>query len=303
MNPLKSTTHSLPFLDSVAATKPQFLFREIRKLGLSEYSLLLHNQPLEQCPNLSQELTKPTSVELQKLFTGGHGHELLIRSIDFVRHFRTQLYTHSHPGMAHLSNAQILDYGCGWGRLLRLMYFYFDRDQLVGVDSWEKAIDACNAAGLGPSVYLIDRAGKSVADLKMFDAAYAFSVFTHLPSGLLKEIMRNIHACVKPGGIFLITVRPPEYWEFRISHAANTSKGNDAHVTRWKAALDAHYECGHAFIGSGGNDAETFGESSFDLGWLERNLPQWEILEQDRSLNDPLQLCVTLRARNTRDAQ
>lgn len=41
---------------------------------------------------------------------------------------------------AGLENKKILDYGCGWGRLLRLMNYYSDPDRVCGVDAMQESL-------------------------------------------------------------------------------------------------------------------------------------------------------------------
>jgi SAM-dependent methyltransferase len=210
-NVMLTSTHSqLSRLEAAANISPQAFFKEVRQLGLTEYALLLEAQPLNGFPALSRLLPAKTSPETQKLFTGAEGQTLLAQSLDFVRYFRDQLFTHMNLTDRELARRKILDFGCGWGRLLRLMYFYFERDNIFGVDPWQRAIDECLAAGLGPNIYLTDRSGKHFANHEIFDAGYAFSVFTHLPERLMEAVLSNVRKRLLPGGVFVITTRPLE---------------------------------------------------------------------------------------------
>lgn len=290
---LTSTRSQLSRLEQAAATSPKTCFEEIRKLGLTEYGLLLEEQPLANLPSLSRLLPAKTSPETQKLFTGAEGQTLLAQSLDFVRFFKDQLLTHTNVASSELSRKRILDFGCGWGRLLRLMYYYFEKENVLGVDPWQRAIDECLAAGLGPNIYLTDRSANSLSEHGVFDAGYAFSVFTHLPERLITDILSNIRKRLVPRGLFVITTRPPEYWSFRISQAQQANRPED--VILFVEALTSHQQKGFAFIGHGGKQNAEYGDSSIDMDWFAKRFPSWRILETDRSLKDPYQVYLTLQ--------
>ena len=37
----------------------------------------------------------------------------------------------------------VLDFGCGYGRLARLFYYYIKQDNFYGVDPWDRSINEC----------------------------------------------------------------------------------------------------------------------------------------------------------------
>lgn len=62
------------------------------------------------------------------------------RSCNLARLFDLISYQVTDSGLA---GKTILDYGCGWGRLLRLMNYYSDSDKVDGVDPMAISIEHC----------------------------------------------------------------------------------------------------------------------------------------------------------------
>lgn len=90
---------------------------------------------------------------------------------------------------------------------------------------------------------------------------------------------------MKPGGIFIPTIRPLEFWKYN-----DTVRGTSHADT----LLKDHAREGFAYLPHNGTEGETYGDITLDIDFLAR--PGWEILARDRSLVDPYQLAVILRA-------
>jgi hypothetical protein len=183
----------------------------------------------------------------------------------------------------------MLDYGCGWGRLLRLMPYYFSYENILGVDSWDVALAECKKAGILSPTNLIQRDASDLVGGK-FEAGYAFSVFTHLPEGLTKRVLANLASCFPRNGLLIITIRPPEYWSFVIS----CTKNKESQKIYGKA-LSAHSKIDFSYVPHGGETGEYYGDTSMTTSWFSTNINDWKIIDVDRSLSDPLQIYLTLQ--------
>jgi 2-polyprenyl-3-methyl-5-hydroxy-6-metoxy-1,4-benzoquinol methylase len=54
-----------------------------------------------------------------------------------------------HPDLRQaVRQRKVLDFGCGFGRMLRPMYFFNDPEHVYGVDPWDRSIDICRQDGL-----------------------------------------------------------------------------------------------------------------------------------------------------------
>ncbi|KLD62599.1 hypothetical protein Y882_15320 [Dyella japonica DSM 16301] len=225
------------------------------------------------------------SDQIQRDWTGNAGIPLLKQTLNFVRALS---YNYNRMTGRVLEDAKILDYGCGYGRIARLMYAFVNEASFYGVDPWDRSIAICRADGLGENFRQSDYLPQSLpVDGQKFDLIYAFSVFTHLSERATLTALSALRDVVAPDGLLVITIRPQEYW------------AHDGHTTdeQKKALAAAHQGGGFAFCPHKREAIDgdvTYGDTSFDLDWLERAVPGWRIEGTDRSLEDGLQRYVYL---------
>src|SRR5207245_83916 len=143
-------------------------------------------------------------------WNGATGLDLLGQSKGFYGKVKERFAAHSTLALA---DARVLDFGCGWGRLTR----FFSRDvapgSLYGCDPVEDILDVCRRtrvpAVLARSPFVPERLPFS----ERFDLVFSFSVFTHLSEDAHEHCLRAIHDSLAPGGILIVTIRPPAYLE------------------------------------------------------------------------------------------
>jgi ubiquinone/menaquinone biosynthesis C-methylase UbiE len=115
------------------------------------------------------------------------------------------------------ARTKILDFGVGWGRIIR--FFLKDTDQkcLYGVDVSEQFLEAARQTGCQADLQKIEPLGSmSCHPDATFDLVYAYSVFTHLPEAVQDRWLSEIRRVLRPGGIFVATVEPPRLLEHRL---------------------------------------------------------------------------------------
>ena len=102
---------------------------------------------------------------------------------------------------------QILDFGCGCGRILRYFHKFSDQSDFYGTDIDEEAITWCkqNLAQIGGFVHNQELPPLPFAD-QFFDFIYSISVFTHLPEDMQFAWLEELQRVVKPGGYLLLTI-------------------------------------------------------------------------------------------------
>src|SRR5262249_4106197 len=105
----------------------------------------------------------------------------------------------------------ILDFGCGWGRILRFFLKDLEPTRLWGADPVEEMIDFCRTSNPWCAFYCIDRTPPTPFRSDTFDCIYSFSVFSHLSEPMHRSWLGELHRILKPGGILIATTRDREF--------------------------------------------------------------------------------------------
>jgi SAM-dependent methyltransferase len=115
------------------------------------------------------------------------------------------------------SRTKILDFGVGWGRIIRFFLKETDAKCLYGVDVSELYLEAARQSGCQCNLQKIEALGSmSCYPDATFDLVYAYSVFTHLPEAVQDRWLSEIRRVLRPGGMFVATVEPPRLLEHRM---------------------------------------------------------------------------------------
>ena len=107
--------------------------------------------------------------------------------------------------LSSIREMHVLDYGCGWGRMTRLLPFYFNIDGITGVDVNEALINSANE--LLP--FINHRKVTSMKALPFeeasFDIVFANSIFSHLSEKSALFALSELSRILKKGGILIIS--------------------------------------------------------------------------------------------------
>lgn len=277
-----------PFIEraeDAAANGANACLAELRNLPLDDFGELVISLPNPECPRISSVLPAMASDEVQRHWTGNCGVDLLKQTNNFVR-IVTQYYSllETRP----LGEARILDFGCGYGRILRSMYFFADPENLYGCDPWDKSISLCNEARVLGHLAISDYLPSTLPFEAKFDLIYAFSVFTHLSERATRCCLEVLRDRLTPDGLLVITIRPVEYWMSR----------PDLPAEKVGELVNAHRNSGFAFLPHNRLPLDgdiTYGDTSMDLDYIETRFPQLRIEKIERTIEDRLQIIVFLR--------
>ncbi|MFN7056808.1 class I SAM-dependent methyltransferase [Hyphomonas sp.] len=261
------------------------MFAKLRQLSLDDFGLLMLTMPAEAFPAMSALLPAMASAEVQRNWTGADGTNLLRQSLTFTRSVRAKY--ESVTGKP-LSGAGILDYGCGYGRLLRLMMYYANNDQLAGCDPWDESIRLCQADGFRCRLDITDYLPAELPYKPgAFDFIYAFSVFTHTSRRASETALAALRKVIARKGLLAITIRPLEYWDI------------DPNFSKQAASLrQRHREEGFVFMPHNRPAVDgdvTYGDTSMSFDYLDKLARGWKRIGYDRSLDDPYQIIVYLK--------
>ncbi|MDR2580211.1 MAG: class I SAM-dependent methyltransferase [Fibromonadaceae bacterium] len=144
-------------------------------------------------------------LEFQKNSVGSRGaNDLKLEPYRFtsaVRKYAKQL------GVAINENAKLLDFGVGWGRMIRFFFKDLPSDNLFGTDTWSLMVDKCNQL-LPSGNYFVNKPHPPTefAD-NTFDIIIAYSVFSHLRADAAEMWIKEFSRILKPNGIVVATTQ------------------------------------------------------------------------------------------------
>lgn len=248
-----------------------------RGCPLEVFGRLLLDVP-EKYPRLKKLLPQMPSDEVQTSWTGDAGLPLLHKGTSFV----SSALQYFRSADIRANNLKALDFGCGWGRLLRLFSKYFPIGNLEGVDPWDKSIELCRSCGIQNPLAVSDYVPNAIPTVNgKFDFIYSYSVFTHLSPRTFSLCMKTLRRYIAEDGLLIITIRPAEYWL--------TVDRPDCYSIH--AAAGFCYNP-HPFRVIDGDSV--YGDMSVSLEYLAR-FDQWRVEDVDVNHTDPLQVFVVLR--------
>jgi SAM-dependent methyltransferase len=275
-----------------AAAEGIDIFTVLRDLPVEVVADVMLDIP-EEYEYARKAIPRMAEDAIQDLWTGSHGHRLLFESCAFTKAIELGYLKYTGKD---LRGKKILDYGCGWGRLIRLMYAFSPPENIFGCDPWDRSIDLCKASGINANLAICDYLPKSVPfSEKSFDLAYAFSVFTHLSEETAKTVLSAIHKSIASDGLLAITIRPASYWYVH--------QYGDTPINLEKLR-DLHWSNKYAFVPHNSatvdrpNDStgvQPYGDASFSLEYIKREWKDWTVVGTDVSLLDPYQTIVFLK--------
>jgi SAM-dependent methyltransferase len=220
---------------------------------------------------LLPELPPP---ELQRQITAQAGQPNMWAGIRFVR----LLNRFAAEQGQQLGELEILDFGCGWGRILRLL----ERDvapwRMWGVDVSEDLVRISRE--VNPKIPVLW--GKPLPPSPLagssFDLIYAQSVFSHLDEEAHRAWMDEFVRLLRPGGFVVLTT----FSRNQILTAARKRAGGNVdfsapgvhHAFPDTAAALAAFDAGQFCHSSTGHDTLAhYGSSCVPEKWVRENWP------------------------------
>jgi SAM-dependent methyltransferase len=282
-------------IDAACAGGEPENFALFRDLDVDLWALLL-SQEYEVYPNIRSLLPSVPDPALQELWNGASGELLAAQSKAFYTKLRQTFARHSDRPLA---DARVLDFGCGWGRLTRFLARDVTPGRLYGCDPVEGILDVCRESGVPATLARSDFLPERLPFDERFDLAFAFSVFTHMSEPAHESCLRALHGALLPGGILVVTVRPPEYLRVcELMHPLLEQLGPDyrarleepVYLFTPHAAEPSHMQY------TGGE--MTYGEAVITLPYIRaRWSSMFELLDVHLLVGDLHQVVISLRRR------
>jgi SAM-dependent methyltransferase len=133
-----------------------------------------------------------------------HFLDLGRRGFDCIRE------TLERNGMSVAGLKDVLDFGCGCGRVLRY-WNGFAGTRIWGTDMNGYLVETCRHCVPFANVTTNSMAATLAYPNQSFDLVYAFSVFTHMDIKAQKAWRDELRRILRPGGILLLTVHGKAY--------------------------------------------------------------------------------------------
>ena len=253
----------------------------LRQMSLETFGDLLLEPPANAA-SLGRMLPSMASNEVQCLWTGASGSILMAGSLDFMHSVDQACREY----LGHGIKGKILDYGCGWGRLLRLLLWYVDPGEIYGADPWDESIAICRQHNCPGHLSVCDFVPTSLPFTETFDLIYVFSVFTHLSEKTADAVLRVLRRSISDKGMLVITIRPPAYWDAHSDWREGYTKA---------IMLERHETKGFAFMPHERPAVDgdiTYGDTSMTLDFICKRWPEWKIMGTTCNASDPFQILV-----------
>jgi SAM-dependent methyltransferase len=137
-------------------------------------------------------MLRDTSPEAVERYQGGAVHVVELLEASLLR---------SGRGLEDVSSW--LDYGCGYGRVLRTLREHVNPSSVFAADVISECVSFC-ASEFGVQPIYVDPKATALA-LPSVDVVYSISVLTHMPPEQGNELLRSIGNAVAEGGTLLFT--------------------------------------------------------------------------------------------------
>lgn len=142
--------------------------------------------------------------EIQTNTTGMSGPEALCEA--YIFHVNCMKVFSSSPAFVR-KDRKLLDFGVGWGRILRFFMKDFEPDNLFGVDVNDELLNICKATFQWGTFIKNNPLPPLDMPDQSIDFIVGYSVFSHLSEGACREWIKEFSRILRPGGMVALTTR------------------------------------------------------------------------------------------------
>jgi SAM-dependent methyltransferase len=168
-----------------------------------DFWLWLHTEGYRRSGAVRNMLPGLPAERLQFQSVGVVGDVALKSGFDASRIFKK---VYERTGHRELSACRkVLDFGCGWGRIIRFFLKDIDSSRLHGIDVSDKMIAFCRQEFRWGTFTQNDPFPPTPFPAESFDFVYALSVFSHLSEDAHRRWLEEFKRILAPGGVLIAT--------------------------------------------------------------------------------------------------
>ena len=239
----------------------------------------------QSTPALRDVIPGLPAESIQQNWTGSTGETTLREAYDFYRLVRDVARRY---GRDIRPDTRVMDFGCGWGRIIRFFLRDVEPGNLVGCDCYAEALEAARNGNAWCDFRLIDPMPPSSFASESFDVIYLYSVFSHLSEEAHLKWLKEFHRLLRPGGLLFVTTRKRDFIlqcaELRRRRdVPEYARGGVASFPDTEESLrryDAGTYCHSATGGGGVLETSFYGETCIPKPYVEREWSKtFQVLE------------------------
>jgi SAM-dependent methyltransferase len=149
--------------------------------------------------------------ELQREIHGHSGEVSLHEAHAFFREAKAYAAYAGRPIAPHRT---LLDFGCGWGRVLRLFMKDIEPQNLFGTDSTSRFLAEARRCNPNVNFLACSLAPPTILAPNTLDYVVSWSVFSHLDEFLANLWIEEFARLLKPGGLLILTTQSRRFIAF-----------------------------------------------------------------------------------------
>src|SRR5262249_40970145 len=139
---------------------------------------------------------------MDTMYQGNRDHYIAVGE-SALRCVRTAMMAANKPEIRH-----ILDFGCGFGRVLRVLKWAFPVARLTASDISPEAVDFC-ASAFGADPIISSENAAEPQFKNDFDLIWCGSLFTHLDAVQFVKFLKRLRSLLTVDGLLVFTVHGP----------------------------------------------------------------------------------------------
>jgi SAM-dependent methyltransferase len=266
---------------------------------------------IAQAEGQALELPAFPTLALQAQFVGSTNSHAMREAFNFYVLIKDLV---AERGMVLGTHSKVLDFGCGWGRYIRLLMKDVGPCGLHGADVDPDMIGFCRVSGLPAQFSVLPPLGPAPYEDSSFELIFAYSVFSHLSESAFADWMCEFGRILCPGGLLIFTTQPRRFLEWTVE----LRQREPDHLSGWERSLCsafpdvdeaiAAYDTGrYVFAATGGGEhrpASFYGETAISQTYLAQ--AELRGLQLDTFIDDPTvcpQAVAVLRKRSNSAAE